>query len=71
MDKHQQDLDNITLQFFANSLYNVDLEKTDCNFSLQEKKFYKKRIILLTKQMLKEKLKAIIISGQKILSAEE
>lgn len=55
MDKHQQDLDNITLQFFANSLYNVDLEKTDCNFSLQEKKFYKKRIILLTKQMLKEK----------------
>ena len=55
MDKHQKDLDNITLQFFANSLYNVDLEKTDCNFSLQEKKFYKKRIILLTKQMLKEK----------------
>ena len=55
MYKHQKDLDNITLQFFANSLYNVDLEKTDCNFSLQEKKFYKKRIILLTKQMLKEK----------------
>ena len=54
MNKHQQDLDNITLQFFANSLYNINLEKTDSCFSLQEKKFYKKRIISLTKQMLKE-----------------
>ena len=54
MNKHQQDLDNITLQFFANSLYNINLEKTDSSFSLQEKKFYKKRIISLTKQMLKE-----------------
>ena len=38
MDKHQKDLDNITLQFFANSLYNVDLEKKQIVISLYKKK---------------------------------
>jgi hypothetical protein len=56
-DNSNNNINSITLEFFANNgLYNKYLHKTtvENSISQSDKKFYKRRIINETKQMLKE-----------------